>query len=291
MVFKTRNKTGRAVRVVAEGNNGRDNGAPHWAVGQGDESFRIVTYNVHKCRGFDGRVRPQRIAEVLSEVDADIIALQEVVNITNGKKEDHQAEFIASEMKMQYCFGENRRFRGGGYGNLLLSRLPLISRRNFDLSHPGREERGCLRTDVVLDGSVLHVYNVHLGTSYMERHHQGKQLVQSEILAGTDVEGPRILLGDFNEWLRGITTRLLTEQFACVDIKADLGLRATYPGPLPLVHLDNIYFDDTLRLEGATLHRSRKALIASDHLPLIADFRIARAESRSKDDSAANKAG
>ncbi len=114
---------------------------------------------------------------------------------------------------------------------------------------------------------------------------------QSEILAGADVEGPRILLGDFNEWLRGITTRLLTEQFACVDIKADLGLRATYPGPLPLVHLDNIYFDDTLRLEGASLHRSRKALIASDHLPLIADFRIARAESRAKDDSVANRAG
>ena len=88
----------------------------------------------------------------------------------------------------------------------------------------------------------------------MERRRQGKQLVESEILAGTDVEGPRILLGDFNEWLRGITTRLLTEQFACVDIKADLGLRATYPGPLPLVHLDNIYFDDTLRLEGARLH-------------------------------------
>jgi endonuclease/exonuclease/phosphatase family metal-dependent hydrolase len=280
MVLRTKKGREKIARLVPGGNNGARGEARRWAVGQGDESFRVVTYNVHKCRGLDGRVRPQRIAEVLQEVGADIIALQEVVNVANGEREDHQAEFIAGEMKMYYCFGENRRFRGGGYGNLLLSRLPLISRRNFDLSRPGREERGCLRTDVVLDGSILHVYNVHLGTSYVERHHQGKKLVESEILAGADVEGPRILLGDFNEWLRGITTRLLSEQFACVDIKADLGLRATYPGPLPLVHLDNIYFDQTLRLEGAALHRSRKALIASDHLPLVADFRIERAESR-----------
>ena len=43
--------------------------------------FRVVTYNVHKCRGLDRRVRPARIAEVLREINADIIALQEVVCI------------------------------------------------------------------------------------------------------------------------------------------------------------------------------------------------------------------
>ena len=247
------------------------------AVRPAEGSFRIVTYNTHKGRGLDGRVQPQRIVEVLREVEADIIALQEVVSIGHGSREDNQAAFIADELGLRYRFGENRKHRGGRYGNVILSRLPMISEQNFDLSRPGREERGCLRTDVLLGGAVLHIYNVHLGTAYLERRHQGRLLVGSEILARGDFQGPRILLGDFNEWQRGLTTRLLTEHFGSTDIRVHLGRRRTYPGPLPLLYLDNMYFDDGLHLEGATLHRSRKALIASDHLPLAADFRICTA--------------
>jgi len=239
-----------------------------------DGSFRIVTYNIHKCRGLDGRVQPQRIVEVLREVEADIIALQEVAHMGHGRRTDNQAAFIADELGLHYCFGENRKFRGGRYGNVILSRLPVISEQNYDLSRPGREERGCLRTDVILNGAILHIYNVHLGVAYLERRHQGRRLVGSDILARGDLQGPRILLGDFNEWLRGLTTRLLAEHFGSADIRVHLGRKHTYPGPLPLLHLDNIYFDDGLRLEGAMLHRSRKALIASDHLPLAADFRV-----------------
>ena len=241
---------------------------------QAGGSFRIATYNIHKCRGLDGRVQPQRVVEVLREVDADIIALQEVVSIDHGNRKDNQAAFIADELGLHYCFGENRKHRGGRYGNVILSRLPVISEQNYNLSRPGREKRGCLRTDVVLNGAVLHIYNVHLGVAYLERRHQGRQLVGSDILARGDLQGPRILLGDFNEWLRGLTTRLLTEHFGSTDIRTHLGRRRTYPGPLPLFHLDNMYFDDGLQLEGAMLHRSRKALIASDHLPLAADFRV-----------------
>ncbi len=233
-----------------------------------------MTYNIHKCRGLDGRVQPQRIVEVLREVEADIIALQEVVNIGPGRRTDNQAAFIADELGLHYCFGENRKFKGGRYGNVILSRLPVISEQNYDLSRPGREERGCLRTDVVLNGAILHIYNVHLGVAYLERRHQGRRLVGSDILASGDLQGPRILLGDFNEWLRGLTTRLLTEHFGSTDIRVHLGRNRTYPGPLPLLHLDHMYFDDGLELEGAMLHRSRKALIASDHLPLAADFRV-----------------
>jgi endonuclease/exonuclease/phosphatase family metal-dependent hydrolase len=281
MVFDKRMAGAPLARLVRARNRKKYESIPPRVGGPDDGSFRIVTYNVHRCRGLDGRLRPQRIVEVLREVNADIIALQEVLNIPYGSREDHQADFIAEEMGMHYSFGENRRFRGGGYGNLILSRLPLKSRHNFDLSRPGREKRGCLRTDVVVDdGSVLHVYNVHLGTSYRERRHQGRKLVESDILAGEDLQGPRILLGDFNEWLRGLTSRLLTEHFGSADIRLHLGRRATYPGPLPLVHLDHIYFDEALHLEGAVLHRSRTALIASDHLPLVADFRLDEADSR-----------
>jgi endonuclease/exonuclease/phosphatase family metal-dependent hydrolase len=241
----------------------------------GTGSFRAVTYNIHKCRGLDRRVLPRRIVEVLREVGADIIALQEVLNADAGSGDESHARYIAEELGLHYSFGENRRLDGGGYGNLILSRFPLALQKNYDLSHRGREKRGCLRVDVVFPhGGVVHVYNAHLGTSYRERRHQGRRLVHSGILEGADLTGPRILLGDFNEWLPGLASKLLTGHFGCADIRVHLGRRRTYPGPMPIFHLDHVYFDDALEIQRARLHRSRKALLASDHLPIVADFRF-----------------
>src|SRR5271157_526010 len=109
------------------------------------KQFRVVTYNVHKCRGLDRRVRPARIVDVLREINADIIALQEVVCIEGRTPEENQAHFIATALGLDYRLGETRRNKGGAYGNVIISRLPIISTRSYDLSQPGREERGCLR--------------------------------------------------------------------------------------------------------------------------------------------------
>ncbi|MEK6288314.1 MAG: phospholipase D-like domain-containing protein [Acidobacteriota bacterium] len=70
--------------------------------------------------------------------------------------------------------------------------------------------------------------------------------------------------------------RLLASHLTSADIRAHLQRSRTYPGVLPFLHLDHIYFDDLLDLERITLHKSRAALVASDHLPLVADFRIQR---------------
>lgn len=235
--------------------------------------IRILTYNIHKCRGLDHRVHPASIVEVLREIDADIIALQEVLSVP-GHREEDQAKFIGTELGFHFCLGENRRLNGGGYGNLLLSRFPLRAIQNHDITIERRERRGCLRADVELVGSILHVFNVHLGTGFLERRKQARKLVSPEILHNQKLHGARIVLGDFNEWTRGLTTRLLCAHFQCVDLRAHLRRSGTYPGLLPFLHLDHIYFDPTLKLERLTLHRSRTALIASDHLPLVADFRL-----------------
>lgn len=240
-----------------------------------EASFRIVTYNIHKGRGLDGRVRPQRIVEVLREVKADIIALQEVLNIESRRRDENQTRFIAEELGLHYAFGENRRLKGSGYGNAILSRLPLVMKENYDLSHGRREERGCLQADIVLPHSrVLHIYNVHLGTAYLERRHQGRRMMESDILTGPDDTGPRILLGDFNEWIPGLSSRLFREHFGSVDLRTLLGRRRTYPGAFPLLYLDHIYFDDSLELKRAAVYRTRRTLLASDHLPLLADFHL-----------------
>ena len=84
--------------------------------------LRVATYNIHKGRGLDQRVQIERIAEVLREIDADIIALQEVLSIEGKKTKDHQARFIACEMGFHYRIGENRRLQGGAYGNVTYRR-------------------------------------------------------------------------------------------------------------------------------------------------------------------------
>jgi endonuclease/exonuclease/phosphatase family metal-dependent hydrolase len=100
-------------------------------------------------------------------------------------------------------------------------------------------------------------------------------LIGAEILSPAGLRGPRIVLGDFNEWTRGLTTRLLRERFSTPDVRAHLNRSRTYPGVLPLLHLDHIYFDPELRLNRLALHRNRRSLLASDHLPLVADLSLA----------------
>lgn len=239
------------------------------------DTVRVVTYNIHKCRGLDRRVRPERIASVLKETGGDIIALQEVLSIEGKGHEHHQARCIAESLGMDYCIGENRRLYGGAYGNVTLSRLPLLKVENFDITWRGRERRGCLRTDIHLkELGTLHVFNIHLGTAYIERRFQGRKLVSDEILNNSEVKGPRVVVGDFNEWTHGLASRLLSSHFKSADLRYHMSRARTYPGILPLVHLDHVYYDDSLELKRMMLHRSRTALIASDHLPLVADFQF-----------------
>lgn len=237
--------------------------------------FRVATYNIHKCQGMDRRVSPERIVSVLREVDADIIALQEVLAIRGLGSEHDQAHFIAEALGMTYRLGENRQLQGGAYGNLVLTRWPMNATINHDISIDGREQRGCLRVDIQLPNErLLHVYNVHLGTSFTERRQQARRLLDTAILHSDDHDGPRIMLGDFNEWTRGMASRLLAEHFQSADMRLALGRKRTYPGMLPFLHLDHIYYDSALELEAAQLHRSRLALVASDHLPIVAEFHL-----------------
>jgi endonuclease/exonuclease/phosphatase family metal-dependent hydrolase len=99
-------------------------------------------------------------------------------------------------------------------------------------------------------------------------------LVSREVLLSPRLKHPRLVLGDFNEWTNGLVSRMLRQRFESVDIQMHLNRRRTYPGVLPFMHLDHMYFDRQLALEEFVLHRSRKALMASDHLPLVAGFRL-----------------
>jgi len=120
----------------------------------------------------------------------------------------------------------------------------------------------------------MHVFNVHLGTGFLERRQQARKLLSPDILHHEELRGPKIVAGDFNEWTRGLASRLMGSTFQSVDLKKLLRYRRTYPGVMPLLHLDHVYFDDRFQLQSFRLHRTREALIASDHLPIVADFSV-----------------
>jgi endonuclease/exonuclease/phosphatase family metal-dependent hydrolase len=238
-------------------------------------TFRIATYNIHKGRGLDGRTRVERIARVLKKLEPDIVALQEVVNHAGPSIEHHQASYLAEQLGHFFAIGETRKHRGGVYGNVTLSRWKFDLVRQSDLTIPGREERGVLRTDIRIGHRLVHVFNVHLGTAHRERRRQAIRLMDKDLLRAVDISGARIVLGDFNDWTHGLVTRTLSAEFHFSDIGAHLPRRRNYPAILPLLHLDHIYCDHHLKIAGARLERDRLTLLASDHLPLVADLRFA----------------
>lgn len=233
------------------------------------DRVRVATYNIHRCRGMDGQTRPERIAEVLTSINADVIALQEVIGAGHGH--GGQAEAIGAALGMGWVMATTRLHRGYLFGNVVLSRFPITHHTQYDLSWRQCESRCAQRADVQIGGRCLHLFNVHLGTALLERRYQAKRL--QSYLQHQKLAGPRVVLGDFNEWLTG-PTKLLGETMESVDLGKFLRRRRTYPGMLPLLHLDHVYHAGPVEVVGVELPRTRKTLVASDHLPLVAELEL-----------------
>lgn len=238
--------------------------------------FRIASYNTHKCRGIHGTISPDRVIRVIEELDMDVLCLQEIVDAPGGTSKFDQARRISESFpKMHMAFGKTRPLYGGQYGNMLLSRFPILEAHTHDITKSRREERGVLHCVIdVGKGLKINVFNVHLGTGYLERRKQIEVLIGADVLAKPELRGPRIVIGDFNEWTRGLTTKLLQQSFLSHRPIRNVRSARTYPGVLPILSLDHCYYEAPLEMESTQIWRSRKALIASDHLPLIADFRL-----------------
>ena len=231
----------------------------------------VVSYNIHRGLGLDRRRDLDRIAAVIAETEPDVVGLQEVI------REDgdlvpaaDQAVYLARKLGMEVVMGETRPHGSGTYGNAVLTRLPIVGSVRCDLSRGTREPRGSLRVDVAVDGSVLHVFNCHFGLAFRERREQ-LELLASFIRAGS-CEGPRVVMGDFNEWHRGPVTKGLKLEFSSPMRR----MRRTHPAMFPIFRLDRIYWDVELQGEAFHVHRSRLARVASDHLPVVARLRVRR---------------
>ena len=232
----------------------------------------LVSYNIHSGIGTDGRFDLHRVGEVLREINADIIALQEVGDFRGKTSREDQPEHLADLLGLHMAFGPNVVRQGRRYGNAVLSRLPILKSKNYDLSVQRREPRGALRCDLDLgEGRQLHVFCLHLGLSLGERRRQESLLLSADILRDAVRRDPVVVCGDFNYWGNKPVPALVRR--AIHDAALELHAPArTYPSRLPLLRLDRIFVDVGVRPLAIRPHRSLLASVASDHLPLVMRF-------------------
>jgi len=227
--------------------------------------LRVATYNIHRAVGSDGRTDPNRVAEVLRELDADIVALQEVGfgDELPGELLDH----LGRSMRAQVVEGPTMHDQRGHYGNAVLTRLPIGAVRRLDISVPGREPRGAVLLSTTADDVTVDLIATHLGLRPAERRGQVRQLLKRVERSTAQV---RILMGDLNEWfLWGRPIRWLERTF---DRRA---APATFPARRPWLALDRLWVTPPNALERLYAHDSPTSRRASDHLPLVGELRIA----------------
>lgn len=219
----------------------------------------IATYNIHSGVGTDGRFAPERIVGVLQEMQADIVALQEVP--LGGGHFPNVLKMLQEATGHFVTEGFTFSVSGRRYGNAVISRYPIMATRAIDISFGSREPRGALDADINCHGHPLRVIATHLGLSLAERRDQIRKLLQA---FDTD-QMPVILLGDLNEWfVWGRSLKWLVSHFEAVPAPK------TFPSRWPLLALDRIWIRPRHRLVHVNVHSTALSRIASDHLPLIA---------------------
>ena len=228
----------------------------------------VASYNIHRGVGRDRRLDLDRIADVIGEMSPDVIGLQEVTQEAGAPHAD-QAAYLATRLGMDYAMGVTRSHGRGMFGNAVLTRLPVLGSAQCDLSHKKREPRSCLRVDLAANSRTLHIFTCHLGLAMQERREQ-LDLLADFIRGSSGLEGPRVLMGDFNEWHNGCVTHELGQEFSFPMRR----MHRTHPAGFPLFRLDRIYWDVELEGEAFHVHRSREARVASDHLPVFARLHV-----------------
>lgn len=236
--------------------------------------MRLVTYNIHKgVGGSDRRYRLDRIVEVLLDARADLVCLQEVdTNVRRSRFDDQPAVFAERLGLPAVLYQLNVPSRDGGYGNLLLSRWPFRSQHNISIRLGRRKPRGAQVVVVETPAGPLHLVNWHLGLAEKERRWQAAHLLTHPVFTSS-LDHPTLIAGDFNDW-RNTLGRLHFHLADFEQVTAPVQRFRSFPAFFAVASLDKVFRRGPIDVEHAGTLRSRLALRASDHLPLVVDFTL-----------------
>lgn len=241
---------------------------------QSGRRVRVLTYNVHACRGTDGRRDPARIAEVIARCQPDIAALQEVdVGRARSGGLD-QAQLIAAHLRMSAHFHPAIHLEEEKYGDAILTTLPARLVRAGPLPSIG-EPRGAIWMAIDIGGVELHVVNTHLGLRRRERVAQIAALHGPGWLGSAEARGaPAVFLGDFNATGSSTIYRGIARDWHDVQLRDGAKPKATFPSRFPVLRLDHIFVSPGIRALNVAVHSDMLARVASDHLPLLATLAV-----------------
>lgn len=230
-------------------------------------SLKVASYNIHKSVGPDRQRRPDRIFKVLSELDADIVALQEVDRRFGARATTFEAEQLEHETGYRLVRHATRPLSSGWHGNALLVRGAVDDLRRRRITLPALEPRGALMADLSTPDGEIRVVCAHLGLLGRYRRRQALTILEAIDAAGNAL--PTVVMGDLNEWSpHGSCLRVFGTRY-CI---AQPG--PSFPARRPLFGLDRVIVSDEIEVTQSWVHESPTAREASDHLPVLATLSL-----------------
>jgi endonuclease/exonuclease/phosphatase family metal-dependent hydrolase len=228
--------------------------------------IRVASYNMRKAIGTDRRRRPERTLDVLNELDADVIALQEADRRFGSRASAIPLHMIDEHSDYKPVAFGARDGSLGWHGNALLVRKGAEILHKELLHLPSLEPRGAVTADLRLNGEALRVVGMHLDLSGLWRRQQAHAILHH--LESREAAMPAVLMGDLNEWsVRGGCLRDFAHHLTFADCGRSFHVRR------PVARLDRIMVTEGLGIEQCGVHHSATARKASDHYPVWANLR------------------